>query len=228
MENEYILNLKDIKRIVKKRVRLILIISLLTMSGGVVFGLKPSTKEVETRVSILVDKPISKEEMIRGDYDYLRFINAKNIMGPTEIAKSQKIMKKVTDEVKLKYDLKKINKTFGVTNNLDANMITINVRGNDVGKVNKMLDIYTEEFLKEAKKVYSDTKFTVLDKENIESIKQSVVLSCLKFGVIGIILGLFISFGIAFFLEIIDKTVKKEEELEILGLPVLAVIPNEK
>lgn len=228
MQNEYMLNLRDIKVILKKRVKLIVIILMINMVGGVVFGLLPSKKEVETRVSILVDKPISKEEMIRGDYDYLRFINAKNITGPTELAKSQKIMKKVIEAGKLKYDLKKINKIFNVSNNVDANMININVRGNDVEKVNKMLDTYTEEFLNEAKKLYKDTNFLVLDKENIEYINQSIVVKCSKFAIIGIIVGMFIAFGIVFLLDIIDKTVKKEDELEALGLSVLAVIPNEK
>lgn len=229
MDNEYTLTLKDIKRILKKRVRLIIIISLATMIMGALFGLKPSKKEVETKVSILVDKPISKEEMIRGDYDYLRFISVRNIMGPTELAKSQRIMKNVTETLGDGYNLINVKKMFNISNNVDANIININIKGNDADKVNRMLDIYTEEFLKAAKVVYSDTKFSVLDKENIEPIKESsVVVNCSKFAIIGIVLGLFIAFGIVFLLDMVDKTVKKEDELEELGLRVLAVINNSK
>lgn len=220
------LKLKDIKRILKKRLKLIVLISIVIMIVSATMGLKSPKKEVETKVAILVDKSITKEELDKSNYDYLRFINAKSIAGPTELAKSQKIMKKVTSSVDIEYDFKQASKILTVTNNLDANLIYIGIRGNNVDKVNKMLDVYTEEFLNEARTIYSDTQFIVLDKENVEQIEETRYVKSIMVSILGAVLGLFISIIIAVILDILDSTVKDEEELENLGLNVLVVIPN--
>ncbi|GAA0746467.1 YveK family protein [Clostridium oceanicum] len=224
MEEEITLDLRDVFEIIKKRLGMILII---TLSMGIIaaalsFFVLPPT--YEAKASIVVGKQIGEKDKDNNNYNDVMMYQ-KLVKTYAKIAESRTVAQTVSSKVG-NIKVEKMQKKIKVTPQADTQILDITVTDKDPNEAYKILNTVCAEFIAHSKKIYpSGGSLELLDKPIVpdKPIKPKKTLNI----AIALFLGLFISTGVAFLLEYMDKTIKTEEDIQkYLDLPVIAVIPK--
>jgi capsular polysaccharide biosynthesis protein len=219
---EEVINLGEILEVLKKRWKIILIITLVStsLSGLVSFFLISPKYESSTKLFI------GKEEGADQGYNQ------------NDVSMYQKLMKTYSEAIKTR-DL--VGRAIKTTNSnltedevleklkvvavADTQILEIKFQDDDPKEAANMVQTITEEFMTTSKALVPNGNIRV-----IESVKvPEVPVSPNKKMNIGIafLLGLMVSVGLSFLLEFLDNTYKNKEQLEKeLGIPVIGAIPN--
>jgi len=219
---EQVISLGEILEVLKKRWKMILIITLLAtlVSGLVSFFLISPKYEASTKLFI------GKEAGAEPGYDQ------------SEIAMYQKLMKTYSEAIKTR-DL--VGRAIKVANSnltedevlekltvvtvADTQILQIKINDKDPNMAATMVQAITNEFVTTSKVLVPNGNIKV-----IESVKvpETPVSPNKKMNIaIAFLLGLMVSVGISFLLEFLDNTYKNREQLENeLGIPVIGTIPS--
>ncbi|GAA0768025.1 Wzz/FepE/Etk N-terminal domain-containing protein [Clostridium subterminale] len=219
---EQVISLGEILEVLKKRWKMILIITLLAtlVSGLVSFFLISPKYEASTKLFI------GKEAGAEKGYDQ------------SEIAMYQKLMKTYSEAIKTRdlvgRAIKSANsnltedevlKKLTVVTVADTQILQIKIDDKDPNMAATMVQAITNEFVTTSKVLVPNGNIKV-----IESVKvpETPVSPNKKMNIaIAFLLGLMVSVGISFLLEFLDNTYKNREQLENeLGIPVIGTIPN--
>ncbi len=104
-------------------------------------------------------------------------------------------------------------------------MIAVTVQNKDPKTASAIANKTAEVFQSEIAKIMSVDNVTVLSKAEVVEKQSPIKPRPMINIVIAFIVGLMASVGLAFLLEYLDNTVKKEEDVEnLLGLPVLGIV----
>ncbi len=141
------------------------------------------------------------------------------------IIKSPVILEQVNEKLNLNMTAQTLTKKINVANEKDSQVISVTAEDKDPKIARDIANVTADVFKSEVAKIMSVDNVTVLSKaevvENQSPIKPLPTLNV----VIAFIVGLIVSFALAFLLEYLDNTVKKEEDVEnLLGLPVLGIV----
>ncbi|GKX67448.1 YveK family protein [Inconstantimicrobium mannanitabidum] len=222
MQQENI-NLENIIDIIKKRWKLIISIVLaftLVATVATFFFIKP---KYEAKTKLFVGK---EENTKNNSY------NASDIQMYQQLLKTYTDVIETSDLVTRAIETKKLNVDAGsVLSKLSVNPIAntqileISYTGTDKNQAKDIVGAITDEFVKTSKDLISNANVKVVETvrlpEGPSSPNKKLNIS------IGLLLGLIVGIGLAFFLEVTDTTFKSKEELEtILGIPVIGEIPN--
>lgn len=221
MEEE-VINLGEILEALKKRWKIILIITLAStlLSGLVSFFLISPKYEASTKLFI------GKEEGADQGYNQ------------NDVSMYQKLMKTYSEAIKTR-DL--VGRAIKTTNSnltedevlgklkvvtvADTQILEIKFEDDDPKEAANMVQAITEEFITTSKALVPNGNIRI-----IESVKvPEVPVSPNKKMNIGLafLLGLMVSVGLSLLLEFLDNTYKNKEQLEKeLGIPVVGAIPN--
>ncbi|RFU62729.1 YveK family protein [Bacillus sp. V59.32b] len=219
---EETISLKELFGTLKKRLKLIMIITLLaTIASGIIsyFFLTPI---YQASTQILVNQ--SKDEKALYNYNEvqtnLQLINTYNV-----IIKSPAILDLVREELNLDMTANQLNEKITVQSEQDSQVINLSVQDPDrvqaADIANKTASVFQEEIVKimNVDNVKIITKATTADDQS--PIKPNPLLNI----AIALVVGLMAGVGLAFLLEYLDNTVKTEQDIEkLLELPVLGVI----
>lgn len=219
---EQVISLGEILEVLKKRWKMILIITLLAtlVSGLASFFLISPKYEASTKLFI------GKEAGVETGYDQ------------SEIAMYQKLMKTYSEAIKTR-DL--VGRAIKVANSkltedevlekltvvtvADTQILQIKIEDKDPNMAAAMVQAITDEFVTTSKLLVPNGNIKV-----IESVKvpETSVSPNKKLNIaIAFLLGLMVSIGISFLLEFLDNTYKNREQLEKeLDIPVIGTIPN--
>lgn len=219
---EQVISLGEILEVLKKRWKMILIITLLAtlVSGLASFFLISPKYEASTKLFI------GKEAGVETGYDQ------------SEIAMYQKLMKTYSEAIKTR-DL--VGRAIMVANSkltedevlekltvvtvADTQILQIKIEDKDPNMAAAMVQAITDEFVTTSKLLVPNGNIKV-----IESVKvpDTSVSPNKKLNIaIAFLLGLMVSIGISFLLEFLDNTYKNREQLEKeLDIPVIGTIPN--
>lgn len=219
---EQVISLGEILEVLKKRWKMILIITLLAtlVSGLVSFFLISPKYEASTKLFI------GKEAGAEKGYDQ------------SEIAMYQKLMKTYSEAIKTRdlvgRAIKSANSNLTedevlekltVVTVADTQILQIKINDKDPNMAATMVQAITNEFVTTSKVLVPNGNIKV-----IESVKvpETPVSPNKKMNIaIASLLGLMVSVGISFLLEFLDNTYKNREQLENeLGIPVIGTIPN--
>ncbi|MEW8992875.1 YveK family protein [Clostridium sp.] len=219
---EQVISLGEILEVLKKRWKMILIITLLAtlVSGLVSFFLISPKYEASTKLFI------GKEAGAEKGYDQ------------SEIAMYQKLMKTYSEAIKTRdlvgraIKVAKSNLTedevlekLTVVTVADTQILQIKINDKDPNMAATMVQAITNEFVTTSKVLVPNGNIKV-----IESVKvpETPVSPNKKMNIaIAFLLGLMVSVGISFLLEFLDNTYKNREQLENeLGIPVIGTIPS--
>ena len=112
-----------------------------------------------------------------------------------------------------------------VANEKDSQVISVTAEDKDPKLARDIANATADVFKGEVAKIMNVDNVTVLSKaevaENQSPIKPRPMLNV----AIAFVVGLMAAVGLAFLLEYLDNTVKKEEDVEnLLGLPVLGIV----
>lgn len=218
------LQIQDIFNIIKKRLFLIISITLLSVaSSGLVSHLwLTPIYEASTQLLINQKKTDNQSGGAINVQENLELINTYRV-----IIKSHFILDIVKTKLNLDRSLKELGEQIRISSEQNSQVVTISVQDPDpaiaVGIANTTATVFMNE-IKPIMNIDNVTILTLANEENSsEPIKPSLILNML----IALILSLIILIGFVFLLEYLDDTLKSEENIRsYLELPVLGSIPN--
>nr|WP_254905182.1 Wzz/FepE/Etk N-terminal domain-containing protein [Clostridium tyrobutyricum] len=216
------LDLQDFFYIIKKRLKLIVLITLAcaVITGLVsVFLIKPT---YEASSSIIVGKPTNN---IKTDNnDVMMYQNL--VKTYAQIAQSDSVAKAALNKLNENITLDQFQKMVSVTPQEGTQILTIKADSKDPNEAAKVVDTMASSFISESKKVFpTGGDIQIMDRAQIPNkpVKPKKTLNV----AIAFFLGLIVSVGISFLIEYQDNTIKTEDDIDrYLELPVIGVIPK--
>lgn len=225
MEEELTLDLRDIFHIIRKRVKMIMLITLAcTLVSGLVsfYVLKPT---YESHTSIIVGKPEGTDKSQTEYNDVMLY--QKLIKTYLEIAKSRVVADSAAAILGNKYTTEEIQKAVEVTPQTDTQILIIKAVDGDPVEAAKLSSAVSKAFSEQSKIVFpTGGDIQVMDYAivPVEPVSPNKKMNL----VIAFLIGLMGSIGLAFVLEMMDRTIKTEEDIErYIGVPVIGMIPRE-
>ncbi|MGE8204698.1 YveK family protein [Heyndrickxia sp. NPDC080065] len=219
---EETISLKELMQTLRKRLGLIVIITMLAvMISGVVsyFVLTPI---YQSTTQLLVNQSKDDQNLYLNNQIQanLQLINTYNV-----IIKSPAILDKVIDNLKLDSTVDELNKKISVSNEKDSQVVNVTVQDPDPKMAKKIANNIASVLQKEVVNLMRVDNVKILPDakagEKISPVKPRPMMNI----AIAFVVGLMASVGLSFLLEYLDNTIKTEQDIEkTLGLPVLGVI----
>lgn len=219
---EQVISISDILESLKKRWKLIVIITLsATLLSGIVsfFVLKPQY-EANTKVFI------GKEEGTEQGYNQSDVIMYQKLMKTySEAIKTKDLVKRASESINTELEVKEILGGLTVTNVADTQILEIKFKGKDPVEARDIVAAVTDEFINTSKTLVANGNVRII--EEVITPEKPVSPNKTMNIAIAFILGLMVGGGVCFLLEFMDNTFKSKEQLERdIDLPVLGAIPN--
>ena len=219
---EETISLKELFHILKKRLAMILAITFIVAIVMAIISFFFMTPLYQSSTQILVNQKKQEGTAIQiGEIQSnIQLTNTYKV-----IIKSPVILEQVNEKLNLKMTAQDLTGRINVANEKDSQVISITVEDKNPKLARDIANATADVFKGEVAKIMNVDNVTVLSKaevaENQSPIKPRPMLNV----AIACIVGLIASVGLAFLLEYLDNTVKKEEDVEnLLGLPVLGIV----
>jgi len=218
---EKTISLKEMIKILKKRWKLITLLTLFTSLCGGLISYLVLTPVFQASTQILVNQ---KEYENRLDVSQLRS-NVELINTYSVIIKSPVILDKVIEDLDLRLSLEQLNKNITINSPVNSQVFTLTVEDQNPGKAVEIANAISETFQKEIPGIMNVNNVNILAKadlgENPIPEKPNALLN-IAIATAG---GLMSGIGLALLLEFMDTTIKNEQDVvEHLGLPALGSI----
>lgn len=223
MEEEITLDLRDLFRVLRKRIKLIALITIIcTLASGILsfFVIAPT---YEAKTSIIVGKLKGEEGNLQNN-DVIMYQNL--IKTYAEIGKSDRVAEAAAIRLNGDYSPSKLKKMITVTPQQGTQILVIKAENQDPQEAARIVDAVSEAFVEESRIVYeTGGNISIIDKAKVPEnpVKPKKALNV----AIAFFIGVMASVGLVFVLEYMDRTIKTEEDVEkYLGLPVIGIIPK--
>ncbi|EKU49997.1 Wzz/FepE/Etk N-terminal domain-containing protein [Staphylococcus massiliensis] len=219
MENT--IDLTKLFALLKKNLKLLIIIPLVTLLLGLlltVFVMKP---KYEASTQILVAQNETSEEFkFQEVQSNLQLVNTYS-----EIIKSPRILQEVSKKHK-SYDQEEIASMLNVSNSAESQVLNITVKSGDRKDSEQLANTIAKVFTKEVPNIMNVNNVTVLSKaDEADKVSPRIMVNT----AISLIIGLIIASIYILLNALFDKRLKSEEEIEsYLDIPVLGVIQKFK
>ncbi|MED3892300.1 Wzz/FepE/Etk N-terminal domain-containing protein [Peribacillus frigoritolerans] len=218
---EETISIKDIFKTLKKRWKLIMLLTLIAalISGTISYFLL--TPVYQSSTQILVNQKQSENQLdsnqIQSNID---MINTYSV-----IIKSPAILEKVNDELKLDQSVEQLSEKITINSQENSQVFSLTVQDSNPTEAVEIANTVSETFQKEIKDIMNVDNVSVLAKAEIKDdptpVKPNPVLNI----AIAVVVGLMAGIGLAFLLEFMDNTIKDEDDIErLLELPILGSI----
>ncbi|MCT4478548.1 Wzz/FepE/Etk N-terminal domain-containing protein [Peribacillus frigoritolerans] len=218
---EETISIKDIFKTLKKRWKLIILLTLIAalISGTISYFLL--TPVYESSTQILVNQKQSENQLdstqIRSNID---MINTYSV-----IIKSPAILEKVIDKLELDQSVDQLSQKITINSQQNSQVFSLTVQDSNPSKAVEIANTVSQTFQKEIKDIMNVDNVSVLAKAEIKENPTPVKPDPLMNIAIAVVVGLMAGIGLAFLLEYMDNTIKDEEDIErLLELPILGSI----
>lgn len=221
--NEVEIDIKKIFLIIKKRLWLIVLIIILSVTVTAIVNFFILTPVYEASTELLVNQSESDTETLYSYTDIqtdLKLINTYNV-----IIKSPRIIDIVISDYGIKLSSEQLIGKIKLSTVQDSQVISINVSDIDYGKAVIIANAIAETFQREIVDIMNVDNVQILtvakDIANPVPVKPLPMLNI----AISLVLGILIGLVLAFLLEYLDNSIKTDVDVErILGYPVLGSI----
>ncbi len=221
---EETITLQDIFKTLKKRLSLIIILTIIALAISAVVSYFVITPIYQSSTQILINQEKTEVNTFSSQdiETNLQLINTYNV-----IIKSPAILSLVIDELDLNTTPAALTNKITVNNAEDSQVVNITVQDPDPQRAVDIANKTAQVFQAQIKTLMQVDNVSVLTPavlgDNPSPVKPDPMLNMAIAAVIGLMLGV----GFAFLLEYLDTTVKTEEDIEeLLNLPVLGLISN--
>lgn len=225
MEHELdTLDLRELFYMLLKHVKLITVLTLLSVliSAGVSFFLL--TPEYETFTTLMLGKPV--EELTTSQINNQGILTNQQLIGTyAEIAKSKVVVNKVVNDLGNTMSAAELKSKVSVTLLNNTAVIKVAVRDTDPERAAQIANEMAKTFMEEVSNIMKIENVQVIDpaEVNRSPVSPRIPMNLAISLVLGLMLGVFI----AFLIEFLDRSIKTPEEVQTqLGLPVLGLIPE--
>lgn len=216
------IDLKELLLILRKRVWVIILITIMfTTASGLVsyYLLEP---EYQTFTTLMIGRPQEYKEKIQYD-DVL--LNQKLVSTYGEIAKSRTVAKELMTNLGLSFTYEELDKKIDVTLVNDTEIIKILVKDKDGEAAARIANEIANVFIKHVARIMNIENIQVIDKAEVplKPDKPKPIINMMITSVLAIMLSIFSVFVHEYF----DNTIKTSADVEKnLGLPVIGIVPK--
>jgi capsular polysaccharide biosynthesis protein len=220
------ISLKEIFTVLKKRLKVIIAITLIsTIISAIVtfFILKP---EYESKTTLMVGKPVHKIAVDPEAQITYQEIQTNRMLVSTygELAKSRTVLENVIRNLDLDITSEQLKDKIDVSLVKDTEIIQISVTDQDPKRAAQIANELAKSFSDQVKKTMNVENIQVIDKAvvNENPVKPRHKLNIAIAFVLGLMIGVFTSFVLEYF----DTSIKTPEDVsKYLDLPVIGSIP---
>ncbi|WP_243525222.1 Wzz/FepE/Etk N-terminal domain-containing protein [Bacillus pseudomycoides] len=221
---EETISLKELFTILRKRLVMILAITIGAAVVSAIVSFYFITPIYQTSTQILVNQKKQDEKIIQ--YNEVQ-TNVQLTNTYKVIVKSPVILDQVKEKLKLDMPTGALNNKINVANEKDSQVIALTVQDKDAKLARDIANTTAEVFKSEIAKIMSVDNVTILSKAEVAEGQSPIKPNKMLNVAIAFVVGLMASVGLAFLLEYLDNTLKKEEDIEkLLDLPVIGVISH--
>lgn len=217
---EETMSIKQLFSVLRKRVWLILSITIISIAASAVLSFYILIPIYQTSTQLLVNQARTQENQ----YNYSDIqTNLQLISTYSVIIKSSVILDLVREDLELKITTNELNEKISVTSEQGSQVVNIIVEDQDSNLAAAIANKTAEIFQKEIINIMSVNNVTVLTTADTtpNQVKPQPILNM----AISLVAGLMIGVGLAFLREYLDNTIKSEQDIEKqLNLPVIGVI----
>lgn len=225
MKEDVTLDLRNFIYIIRKRIRLIFLITMLSaLISGVLsfYVIKPT---YEARATIVVGKA-ADDPNDKFKYEYYDIIMLQNLIQTyAEIAKSNVVAENASRRLK-NMTAEDVLESLKVTPKVGTQLIEFAAQDSDPETAYLILNAVCNSFIEEGERVYPGQSIRTIDEVKIseDPVKPKKLFNI----AIAFLIGLFASVGLTFLFEYMDNTLKTEQDInEYLNLPIVGIIPKE-
>jgi capsular polysaccharide biosynthesis protein len=216
-------SLNDFGSTIRKRWKLIVFTTMSATLISVILSYFVLTPIFQATTQILVNQKNSENQV---DISLMQN-NVDLISTYASIIKSPAILEIVIDKLDLKQSEEQLNQNIKITNQENSQVFYLIVENADAEMAIEIANTVSRTFQEEIQEIMNVNNVSILatakKKENPIPVKPNKVFNI----AIGMVLGLMVGMLVAFLLELMDKSLKGDHDIEIiLGLPVLGSIPN--
>ncbi|MEB2629666.1 capsular biosynthesis protein [Bacillus sp. BA3] len=218
---EETISINDIFKTLKKRWKLIMLLTLIAalISGTISYFLL--TPVYESSTQILVNQKKSENQLdsnqIQSNID---MINTYSV-----IIKSPAILEKVIDELDLKLSVEQLSGKITINSQENSQVFSLTVQDSNPTQAVEIANTVSSTFQKEIKDIMNVDNVSILAKAEIKENPTPVKPNPLMNIAIAVVVGLMAGVGLAFLLEYMDNTIRDEKDIEtLLDLPLLGSI----
>jgi len=215
--NEEILRIEDLIKILKRRWKMIVSITIISTIFSVCISFYIISPKYEASTKIFIGKKYSEEDVN---------MYQKLLKTYVEIIATNDLVEKAINKEGLDITSEEVLKGLTITPRTDTQILEIKYTSEDKILAKDVVNSITNEFIESSTEFIPNGDVKIIEKVKIP--KSSVSPNKKMNIVIAFLLGLMISVGLSFLLEAINNTLKTKKELEqILNLPVIGEIINE-
>ncbi|WP_033578294.1 YveK family protein [Priestia aryabhattai] len=223
---EETISLRELFAVLRKRLWLIVLITIIAATVSVVISFFVLTPVYESKTQILVNQAKNDQQLynMQAVQTNVQLINTYN-----DIITSPAILDKVVKELKLDKSAASLSNQIQVTSAQDSQVAQIVVQDTSAKRSTEIANTTASVFQKEVPKLMNVDNVKVLSKatlgESASPIKPQPLLNI----AIAIVVGLMIGVSLSFLLEYLDNTLKTEQDIEnLLKLPIMGVVTTIK
>lgn len=221
--NEEIIKIRDVVKILKKRWKMILSITIISTIFSAVASFYIISPKYEASTKLFIGKENDKNTNYN-DNDIIMY--QKLLKTYAEVIETNNLVEKAIEKDGLSTTPEEVLKGLVVTPRNDTQILEIKYTSKDRELAKDVLDSITSEFVESSIQLIPNGNVKIL--EDIKVPDSPVSPNKSMYIAIAVLVGLMISIGLSFLLEFMDNTVNTKEELEqILGIPAIGAIPDE-
>ena len=218
---EEAISIKDIFQTLKKRWKLITLLTLIAalISGSISYFLL--TPVYQSSTQILVNQKQSKNQLDSTQIQSnIAVINTYSV-----IIKSPAILEKVIDDLELEQSVDQLSQKITINSQENSQVFSLTVQDSNPTKAVEIANAVSGTFQKEIKDIMNVDNVSILAKAEVKGNPTPVKPSPLLNIAIAVVVGLMAGIGLAFLLEYMDNTIRDEKDIEtLLDLPLLGSI----
>lgn len=219
---EETMSLQQLFKTLKKRIVFILSISILAVliTGAISYFFLTPIYSASTQILITQQKYGQNQFNAQDIETNLQLINTYTV-----IIKSPAILSKVIEEMDLNTTPILLEKNIRVNSEQNSQVVTVSVRDPNAQQAINIANTTAEVFQKEVR--------TLMNIDNVNILSPAVQIknpipimpNPILYMIIAAIIGLMLGVGIALLVELLDTTVKTEQDIEdVLALPLLGLV----
>jgi capsular polysaccharide biosynthesis protein len=223
---EETLSLKEIMNTIKKRLLLIIGLTMIATSLTATINFYILTPIYKAQTQILLNPKDSSD----GIYSRSQIETDLHLISTyNDIITSPIILSKVVEELQLNTAPESLANKIILSNKNGSKVLYMTVRDSDPEQAVKIANMTAEVFQKEVPKLLNVDNINILseatysDRPISPDIESNIVM--------GAVFGFLLGIGLTFLLEILNTSIKGEKDVEELGLPIMGLvgsIPLEK